>query len=191
MPLTRRTELSRERVVASALQLLDDEGVDALSMRRLAEVLGVGTMSIYHYVADKAELTEAVTEVVLGDLPYPPPEAGWVETSRLLGLAYRRLALAHPAAFQLVIVREPSSSQLARWRPFEASVKQAGISAEDTRMLFRAVTRFVVGWCLIETAELPLRTRADRRAGGDEDFVVALDALLDGLQRRVRTAPRP
>ncbi|MDQ3146513.1 MAG: TetR family transcriptional regulator, partial [Actinomycetota bacterium] len=111
----RRGELSRERIVATALDLLDREGLGSLSMRRLAETLGVGTMSIYHYVSDKDDLTDGLIERVLADVHRPQAEERWTEMALAVATSFRRAALAHPAAVRLFLTRPASASSAARW----------------------------------------------------------------------------
>ena len=69
--------LSKQRVVAEAMRLADREGVDGLSMRRLAGALGAGAMSLYHYVASKEELLDAMIDVVFEEIELPPEETDW------------------------------------------------------------------------------------------------------------------
>src|SRR4029450_7016360 len=64
--------LSKQRVVVEAVRLADREGVDGLSMRRLAGALGAGAMSLYHYVASKEEVLDAMIDVVFGESDLPP-----------------------------------------------------------------------------------------------------------------------
>src|SRR5512143_3729893 len=74
-----RPPLDRARIVAEALRIVDDEGVEALSLRRLAEGLGVTPMSIYWHVRDKAELVDLVGQAVLAEIELPPAFGDWRE----------------------------------------------------------------------------------------------------------------
>lgn len=186
-----RRELSRERIVATALGLLDQEGRSALSMRRLADSLGVGTMTVYHYVSDKADLTTGVLELVLSDLHRPSPDETWVELARALSHSFRRIALEHPAAYMLLVTRPPPPTALALAADMAAAGRRAGLSDDQARALYRTVSRFVLGWCLTEVAELPERTATRVRVGGDEDFAFGLDAVLDGLASALDRGPGP
>ncbi|MBQ1046063.1 MULTISPECIES: TetR/AcrR family transcriptional regulator [unclassified Micromonospora] len=89
--------LSVERIVRAAVEIADAEGIDALTMRRVSEALGVGTMSVYTYVPGKAELLDVMVDAVLGDLPRPADvPGGW--RGRLERIARDNLALyrSHP-----------------------------------------------------------------------------------------------
>ena len=74
-----RQPVTRARIFATALALLDREGPAALSMRRLGEVLGVEAMSLYHHVPNKAAILDGLFEAVLAELPPAPPATGWRE----------------------------------------------------------------------------------------------------------------
>src|SRR3954469_9872529 len=100
------TSLTRERVAETALELVDREGIDGLSMRRLADALGVGTMTLYGYFRSKRELLDAVVDAAVTDRPVPPAEADWREQLRALVLGARRNLLRHPALVE-IRVRQP------------------------------------------------------------------------------------
>jgi len=82
--------LSKQRVVAEAIRLADAEGVDGLSMRRLATVLDAGAMSLYYYVANKDELLDAMVDVVFGEIALPPGDADWQTAMRQRSRSARR-----------------------------------------------------------------------------------------------------
>lgn len=181
----RRTDLSRDLVVKTALQVLDAEGIDALSMRHLADVLGVGTMSLYHYVTDKDDLSEAVVELVLRDVHDPKQGEPWTEMARAVATSFRASALSHPAAIRLLLVRSERSGSSVRWVQVWRLLLAAGMDEVQARRVFRGVSRFVVGWCLAEIVDLGDGGERARRADGDGDFAFALDALLEALDGRV------
>jgi AcrR family transcriptional regulator len=93
-----RSSLTREQIVAEALRLLDTEGVDALSMRKLAAGLGVGTTSLYWYVANRDELIELVIDEIYGELELPASVGAddWREAARRLAHSIRSTTLRHP-----------------------------------------------------------------------------------------------
>jgi TetR/AcrR family tetracycline transcriptional repressor len=184
----RRADLSRHRIASTALDLLDREGLASLSMRRLAETLGVGTMSIYHYVSDKDDLTDALIELVLADVHRPRAGEPWTDMALAVATSFRSAALAHPAAVRLLLTRPASASSSARWLEVVQILRQAGLSQEEARRVFRSVSRFVVGWCLAEIVEFGDGGEHRRRASGDDDFIFGLTALIEALARRV---PRP
>ena len=75
------TGLSKHRVVVEAVRLADRDGVDGLSMRRLAGALGAGAMSLYHYVASKEELLDAMIDIVFEEIELPPEATDWQSVS--------------------------------------------------------------------------------------------------------------
>lgn len=106
MPPRTRAGLSRERVLSTALDLVDREGVDALSMRRLGRELGVEAMSLYGYVDSKQDLIEGVVEQVFREMPLITPGPGpWQERLRIHAAAFREVLLQHPNAVRLVAGR--------------------------------------------------------------------------------------
>ena len=114
----RRAPLSRERIVAAATGLIEREGAESLSARRLAAVLGCEAMSLYHHVANMRELLDDVVDGVLGSLPLPPAAAP-DPRKRLADMtrAYLELARSRPHAFRVISTR--------RWRTAAEMTYQA------------------------------------------------------------------
>ena len=94
--------LSKQRVVAEAIRLADREGVDGLSMRRLAGALGAGAMSLYHYVASKEELLDAMIDIVFEEIELPPEETDWRSAMRRRAVSARQVLACHPWAIGLM-----------------------------------------------------------------------------------------
>jgi AcrR family transcriptional regulator len=92
-----RRTLSTDAVVEIALRIADEDGVDAVSMRRIASELGVGTMSLYHHVADKEELLELMADAISGELLVPGEILGdWREALRAIAHRTREAFMRHP-----------------------------------------------------------------------------------------------
>ncbi|MFD9221496.1 TetR/AcrR family transcriptional regulator C-terminal domain-containing protein [Streptomyces sp. NPDC060064] len=105
-----REPLSRERIVSAALRIIDNEGVDALSMRRIAATLGVQAMSLYNHVGGKSDVLDGVTEFITTDMQLSRRSPGdWEEGIRSVAYAFRRSSLRHPRACELVLTRQLSS----------------------------------------------------------------------------------
>jgi AcrR family transcriptional regulator len=105
--------LDRRSVVGGAVSLIDDEGLKALTMRRLGDYLGVEAMAIYHHINGREALLDAVVEAVIDEL-YADPEVHmdateWQEYLYRLAHGVRRIALAHPEVFPLVCTRPPAA----------------------------------------------------------------------------------
>ncbi|MBO0702658.1 MAG: TetR/AcrR family transcriptional regulator C-terminal domain-containing protein [Candidatus Dormibacteraeota bacterium] len=110
-----RVPLTRESIVDAALTVLDRDGMDALSMRRVADLLGTGPASLYWHVRNKEELLQLLFERLTADLPLPPPEpARWREQLRDLARAMRAQAHQHRDAARLSLGRVPSGPAFAR-----------------------------------------------------------------------------
>ena len=98
-----RVPLSRERVLQAAVRLADESGIDALSMRRLGQELGVEAMSLYNHVANKDDLLDGIVDLVLGDIEIPPSGTPWREAMRKRAISAHEVLLAHPwAALQIM-----------------------------------------------------------------------------------------
>ena len=94
----RRTPLSRDRILRAAVALADDAGIESLSMRNLAQDLGVVPMALYKHVANKDELLDGMIDVVVGEIDPPAPDADWKRAVRQRILSARRVLLRHPWA---------------------------------------------------------------------------------------------
>ena len=99
---TRRTPLNRDRVLSAAVVLADEAGIESLSMRRLAQELGVVPMALYKHVANKEELLDGMVDVIVGEIDPPVSGADWKNTVRLRILSARRSLLRHPWARQVL-----------------------------------------------------------------------------------------
>ena len=97
--------ITRDVVLAAALQLIDQDGVDGLSMRRLARVLHRDPMILYRHAPNKAALLDGVAEAILAQLKVDPADPDWAAQLRAVARGYRALALAHPKAVPLLVTR--------------------------------------------------------------------------------------
>lgn len=102
---SRRIPLNRGRVLEAAVALADEAGLEALSMRRLAEDLGVVPMALYKHVANKDELLDGMVDVVIGEIAPVAARAGWKNAVRLRVLSARQALLRHPWARQALETR--------------------------------------------------------------------------------------
>src|SRR5918912_3098787 len=145
--VAQRTPLSRDRVVESALELVDAEGPDALTMRRLGRDLGVEAMSIYEYTSGKDDLVRAVMERLLEELELPTSgHPDWKQRIRDVVDAWLRLSERHPKAFPL-LYRERPFFPRDLFFPEEIydALRQAGFDEEATVRSYGAIALFVNG----------------------------------------------
>lgn len=201
----RRAPLTHRRIVETALRLIDERGLDALSMRALGGELGVEAMALYRHVADKGALLDGVVGLLLEELgDAVPARGGWREVIGGFGRGFRSLALAHPNAFPL-LGRDPARSWVAAAPGVEgllALLGGAGFAPADAAYAVRSVSRYAVGFSLVgagavEPAERPPAGRyplldglldqlddPTGRGGADDLFEFGLETLLDGLEGR-------
>ncbi|MGY1865553.1 MULTISPECIES: TetR/AcrR family transcriptional regulator C-terminal domain-containing protein [Nocardia] len=153
--------VTRAVVLTAALEIIDRDGVDGLSMRRLAEAVGRDPMVIYRHVPNKAAVLDGVTELVLAQLSVDPADPDWVAQLRTLARDFRRLTLAHPRVVPLLVTR-PLATPLglrpyAVIRPLEDILQlltRAGFSGADALHVYRAVFGFLYGHVLNELQEI-------------------------------------
>ena len=148
----RREPLSRERIVAAAIAIVDREGLAALSMRRLGtELGGFEAMSLYRYFASKADLIDAVVAGVWSEMKLPEDEPDLWERLRKQAWSWRALAHAHPHVFPLLVAR--SARAPSALRPIELSFrtfKEAGFGREQAGHAFLTLVGYVYGYSLRE-----------------------------------------
>src|SRR5438093_9241414 len=99
---SRRAPLSRDRVLRAAVALADEVGMEALSMRKLAEDLGVVPMAFYKHVANKEELLDGIVDVIVGEIDPPIDGADWKRAVRQRILSARRCLVRHPWASRVI-----------------------------------------------------------------------------------------
>jgi AcrR family transcriptional regulator len=157
----RRGTLSREQILTAALRLIDAEGLDALTMRRLGQQLGHDPMALYRYTPDRAALLDGVAELVLDQLHIPPGASDWAFQLRRTAHEFRRLATSHPNVVPLLVTR-PLATPLAlrplgTLRPLEDMLTLlvgAGFAPTDALHVYRAYFGFLYGHVLNELQEL-------------------------------------
>lgn len=157
-PLTSEAGLSRQRVVAEAIRLADREGVHGLSMRRLAGSLGAGAMSLYHYVANKEELLDAMVDVVFEEIALPPEELVWQSAMRERAMSARQVLARHPWAIGLMESRtSPGPANLRHREAVTACLRRAGFTVLMATHANWLLDSYVYGFALQETS-LPFDT---------------------------------
>ncbi|HEU5266880.1 MAG TPA: TetR/AcrR family transcriptional regulator [Jatrophihabitans sp.] len=161
--------LSVERIVAQTLELIDEQGIGAASMRTVGERLGVRGMSLYRYVSSREELFDAVVERIVDELTADPevemhPVAGWRDYLTRLAGGVRRYAKAHPHAFPLVATRPPGAPWInpplrsLRWiEGVLTGLRDEGFTDEQVLFAYRTFNSFLLGFLLLETSATALR----------------------------------
>ncbi|MGW0389499.1 TetR family transcriptional regulator [Streptomyces sp. NPDC003042] len=182
-PARRRTEgasgLDRDRITAATVRLLDAEGLDRFSMRRLAATLGVTAMSLYWYVDTRHDLLELALDSALGEqhLPLDPlPREAWPGGLRELARGYRRLLAEHPWVAPLSVAY-PNIGPHAR--AFDAALQRllaaTGLAYAGRTGAHLAVSQFLNGCGLNGCG-------GTVRRAPEADFGLALDVLIAGIE---------
>lgn len=210
--------LNRAGIVSSAIELADRDGLAGLSMRRLAQELGVDAMSIYYHLRDKDTLLAAMTDAVVAAIEYEDSTGPWTVRMKNLIMAARATMMHHPWAAQVLESRDtPTPAILAHIERVLAILRSGGCSLDLTHHAIHLFGSRILGfsqdlfddspdaspppgaaaqalaWAetMPHVAELAVAVSHKGPLGGcddDGEFAFALDLLLDGLERRRLTA---
>jgi len=155
-----KMRLSRDVVLSAALALVDAEGLDALTMRRLGQELGRDPMSLYRYAENRAALLDGVSELVFDELDIVPDDPDWQAQLRRIAHGLRDLALRHPNVVPLLVTRPLSTPlglrPLGTLRPLEQILSlliEAGFAPSDALHVYRAYYGYLYGHILNELQE--------------------------------------
>lgn len=155
-----KTRLSKEIVLATALELVDSAGLDTLTMRRLGQELNCDPMSLYRYAENRAALLDGVSELVFNELEIFPHDPDWKAQLRRIAHDLRLLALRHPNVVPLLVTRPLSTPlglrPLGTLRPLEqilSLLADAGFEPTDALHVYRAYYGFLYGHILNELQE--------------------------------------
>lgn len=145
-PAARRGALSRGRVIREALALLDRDGLETFSVRRLADHLGVTPMALYNHVSSRKDLLHAVAETLVAEVEYHPARGDWQKVVRGCFRTLREACLAHPGAVPLV--ESADVLPTAVFRPMEIvlrALQTAGFTREDAVRAYFVLITFTLG----------------------------------------------
>jgi AcrR family transcriptional regulator len=143
----RRAPLNRDRVLRAAVARADKAGIESLSMRRLAEELGVVPMALYKHVANKEELLDGMIDVVVGEIDPPVAGAGWKSAVRQRILSARRALLRHPWASQVMESKQnPTPQVLAYMDAMIGLFRAGGFSVNLTHHVMHTIGSRVLGF---------------------------------------------
>jgi len=160
----RREPLTRERILRAALRVMDEEGLEAVTMRRLGRELGVEAMSLYNHVKDKEAILDGILETVMAEFEFPEETGDWEADVRAGTRAWRRLMIAHPTVIALFAESKHPASSPERLRPMEWAfdiLGRGGLSEEEVVHAFRAIGGYIMGSVLNEVAN-PVPGMGDR-----------------------------
>lgn len=207
-----RARLSRDRVLAAAVELADASGIASLSMRKLGAALGVEAMSLYNHVGNKEELLAGMVDAVFSEVEAPDPSAGWRAAMRDRAFSLREALRRHPWAVGLMESRAtPGPATLRHHDAVLGVLRGAGFSVVLAAHAYSAMDAYVYGFALTDqglpfdgeqqTGEAVGRILAQMPAGEyphlteiavehvmrpgydyGAEYAFGLDLILDGLQ---------
>lgn len=214
-PKARREPLTRERIIRAALGIMDEQGLEAVTMRHIGRELSVEAMSLYNHVKDKEDILGGICELVLSEFRIPDADE-WTEACRQGAREYRRLLLAHPNVVTLMTERTApitSTDALRAWEFALDVFQRAGLSERDSVKTFHVFGGYIIGFVtmelgliigrhddeehlraheelarLLSSADLPcLRGALPHfvEVTADEQFEFGLDLLVEGIRARV------
>ncbi len=180
-----RPLLSRDRIAATALEIIDAQGLAGLSMRKLGAELGVEAMSLYHYVTNKSDLLDAVIDRLYGEIALPVvDDDAWEDAIRLGLRSFHRVLVDHPAAVELFTsggVNSARRVEVLHWahQRFQA----VGLSVSDAHHALHFAVSFVMGHASNEGSSEPSRPDPSAEilaaSGIDDPEAVRFFAELD------------
>ena len=146
-----RAPLSRERVLHAAVALAVRDGMESLSMRKLADELGVGAMSLYHYVPNKDDLLDGMVDIVFGEIELPPAGLEWRAAMRRRALSTREVLNRHRWAVGLMESRRsPGPASFRLHDAVLGCLREGGFSIEMTIQAYSVLDAYIYGFALQE-----------------------------------------
>lgn len=171
-----RTPLTKERVLAAALTIVDRGGLDGLSMRAVARALGAGAMSLYHHVADKDALLDELVDRVFAEIALPADAADWRTALAGRMRSARDVLRRHPWAIALMESRtRPGPASLRQREAMLAVLRGAGFSIVAATHAQWVLDSYLYGHAL-QLATLPFEGAAELAAMAEEVYLPQLDA---------------
>jgi AcrR family transcriptional regulator len=203
--------VTRQAIARAALAVLDDDGLEALTMRRLAKELGVATMTLYGHVANKDDLLDLAVDAAVSDSPQPELKGDWRDQMRTLMESSSQRLARHPALVRIRVTRPVLRPEALRFGEAGVGIlRAAGLPDADAAKGFRLLFTFTVGFAALSPPESAASARRDADAAlrrlpraeypnltgarrefaaamaGREAFDYGLERILDGLEARRR-----
>jgi AcrR family transcriptional regulator len=214
-----RAPLTRERVLRAAVDLADRDGIGSLSMRKLAQELGVEAMSLYHHVASKDAILDGLIDLVFGEIDLPVGETDWKAAMRRRAISAREVLRRHPWATGLMDSRStPGPATLRHHDAVLGILRNAGFPLELAAHAYSLLDSYIYGFALQETS-LPFTTPDETAEVAQammaefpadayphlteiavehvlqpgysyaSEYLFGLDLILDGLEQALRRGP--
>ena len=148
-----RVPLSRDRILRAALELADESGIEALTMRKLGQALGFEAMSLYNHVANKDDVLDGILDLVLAETEPPSAEVEWATAIRTSASSVHQALRRHP--WSCALLMSPGRIRPARLRYMDlllGRLREAGFSAETTYTAYHVLDGYIFGFSLWETS---------------------------------------
>src|SRR6266550_5430939 len=148
-----RLPLNRDRILQAALELVDEGGIESLTMRKLGQALGFEAMSLYNHVANKDDVLDGILDLVLGESEPPSPAGDWDSAIRTSAISVHEALGRHPWSCTLLMA--PEHARPARVRYMDlllGRLREAGFSAETTYTAYHVLDAHIFGFSLWETS---------------------------------------
>lgn len=171
-----RQPLGKERVLHAAVELADNGGLEALSMRKLADELGVAAMSLYYYVPNKDELITGMVDIVFGEIDLPSLETEWKAAMRQRARSTREALNRHRWAVGLMESRAtPGPASLRLHDTVLGYLRKAGFSIEQTIQAYSVLDAYIYGYALQEKS-VPFEDTEEAATVAKEQAALFADA---------------
>lgn len=154
--MSRTRKLNEAGIAGAALAIADAEGFTAVSMRRVAQELGVGTMSLYYYAKSKAELISAMDDALMAEVLVPTLAEDWREALTAIALRTRDVFVRHPWALSSMQSAPPGVNAMRHMEQCLEALAKTSMTTEEKLTLLALVDDFVFGYTLRETAADPV-----------------------------------
>ena len=151
-----REKLTRERIIDAALRIMDVEGLEGVTMRRVARELGVEAMSLYNHVDDKEALFDGICERVMSGFQIPPGNTDWVEEARQLARSFRAALRAHPNVITLISGQKHPLMSVDALRPMDCALEclsRSGLPDHEVAQVYRTFGGYIFGYVLMEVGQ--------------------------------------
>ena len=203
--------MTRERVLQAAIHLADKEGIESVSMRKLAQQLGVEAMSLYNHVANKDDVLDGMADLVVAKIELPEPGGDWKKAIRKRAHSAHEVLLRHPWASMLIVSRLNIGPAMLRYvNATLGCLREAGFSYQLADRAWNAIDSHIYGFTLqelnfpLERSDYASAARgflpmlpaeqypymreltqlvADGAHQGVHQFEFGLELLLDGLEK--------
>ena len=213
----RPARLSRDQVLNAALEIADADGIEAVTMQRVAHAIGAEPMSLYRHVANKDDLLDGLVDLVYAEIAVPSPDEPWRAASRRRATSAREVLRRHSWAIVLMESRaRPGPANLAHHDAVLANLFAAGFSPGQATRVYNLIDSYIYGFAIQEKT-LPISSEAELATLGPEmlnqfgpdayphlaavaealigagfryadEFEPGLDLILDGLERLDRSS---